>query len=167
MKMSVGRLMLLAALAMGLAVGGGQVTPAQAQDEPGEPYPGSFELVLGERATVVARAMIQVPVTLTCTMPSVPWETGEISTNASVTVQVTQASGRTNVTGETSLYYLEPNCDGTPHVLLVDVIGDAPFKGGKAIVSAYGGVSFFAWDPQYIELGASDQTGNQVVKLGG
>jgi hypothetical protein len=158
------RLTLLLCMAIGITAGIGSRTPVEAQDEP---YPGSIEISLGDRGTVVARAMVQIPITLTCTMPSVPWETGPFGTNASITVRISQAAGRNIVNGETTLYGLEPICDGTPQSLVVEIIGDAPFKGGQAVVSAYGGVSFVAWEPQYVELGASDSTGNQVIRLGG
>jgi hypothetical protein len=158
------RVTMLVLMVMGLAVGAAATAPVRAQDEPD---PGSMEITLGERANVVARTMVQIPITLTCTMPSVPWETGPFGTNASVTVYVSQAAGRSIVKGEASLYNLEPQCDGTPRSLVVEVIGDGPFKGGPAVVSAHGGVFFVAWEPQYVELSAGDSTGNQVVRFGG
>jgi len=162
MKSFVVRMMLLAAIAIGLAGISGIQSPVRAQDEP---YPGSFEIGLGEQGSVVAKLMARIPVILTCTMPSVPWETGNFSESASLTLYVSQAVHKTVASGEASLYNLASVCDGTPHTVNVEVIADVPFKKGDAVVRAFGGVSFVAWDPQYVELNAGDSTGNQVVKL--
>jgi hypothetical protein len=164
MKTQLVRMTFLMVMVLGLAVGTEVTTPVRAQEEP---LPGSIEITLGEQATMVAKVMVQVPVTVTCTMPSVPWETGPFGSNASVTVRISQAVKKNVVSGETALYNLQAECDGTPHTIVAEIIGDAPFKNGEAVVSAFGGVSFVAWEPQYIELGASDSTGNQVIRLKG
>lgn len=164
MNTAMRRLVTLVVLAAGLLLGTGPVMQGTAQDEP---YSGSVDITIGTRASTVARVMVQVPVTVTCTLPSVPWETGPVSIWAAMHVEVTQASGRSVVTGERDLYQLEALCDGTPHEIVVEVFGNGTFHGGQAVVNAFMDVSFVSWDPQYIELGAHDATGNQVIRIGG
>jgi hypothetical protein len=120
-------------------------------------------------ATLAARVLVEVPVTVVCdplagASPSDTFDT-------SVNVTVTQASGQAIANGQGGVETVTPQplvltCDGvTQNHVVVQVFpgpGSPRFKGGSAIINA----SWFFFD-ETTQVGQGGSTGNVVAKIKG
>jgi hypothetical protein len=116
-------------------------------------------ITLGSPATLTARVLVTVPVTVTCG----PFDQflGAMSNN----VTVEQASGNGIATGTGSIADLV--CDGTPHTSQAGVLAAStsrPFHGGSAVASAFLTVDGIIGGQFVFDSG---QAGPQVIAIHG
>ena len=91
---------------------------------------GTISITIGRTATLKARLIVTVPITITCTPP-----VDAISVDGTwAAVDLIQASGRTVAGG--SAYNGAFACDGQPHTYATTLVAtSAPFHGGSALVT--------------------------------
>ena len=116
------------ALAFTLALAVGVLAPTAAHASVGGGP--SVTIMLGTRAELVNRVLVQVPVTGTCTPPN-----GAVSTFDDLSVMVQQAFGKALATG---FGFTSVPCDGTPFTINVGVTTGGPvaFHNGSAVAQA-------------------------------
>jgi hypothetical protein len=116
-------------------------------------------ITLGSRATLTARVLVTVPVTVTCG----PFDQFFGAMSNSVTVE--QAAGNGIATGTGSIADLV--CDGTPHTSQAGVLAaptSKPFHGGSAVASASLVVNGIIGGQFVFDFG---QAGPQVIAIRG
>jgi len=119
----------------GLVVIGALVAPASVAADTtgggGAANFGTIQITIGKTATIAARLIVNVPVTVICT-PPVDAVSVDGSSDA---VQVMQAAGKGVATGVG--YNTNFACDGVAHTYVTSAIATTiPFHGGSAVASA-------------------------------
>jgi hypothetical protein len=91
---------------------------------------GTITITIGPAATLKARLIVTVPMTITCTTPA-----DAISVDGTwASVNLIQASGRTVAGGSAAIVAFA--CDGAPHSYSTTIVATSvPFHGGSARVA--------------------------------
>ena len=132
--------------------GGGEYVPGSAGSKDGMS-------VAIQSVHVTAKLVVRLQVAVTC-LPRPAHEYPVYSNwdETSVLGYVRQASGKSIAFGSVNARFDgDQVCDGSPHVLVLDVAADpagVPFKSGSAVVAASG---FASWYSQNYETGESSE----------
>jgi len=121
---------------------------------------GTITVKVGATATLQARLLVTVPLTITCTLPvgsTVNSDLARLNVQEAVSRSITAGSGSPNPDGSFA-------CDGATYAYMVQVQSSTvPWHGGQAVVNAGVGACGFLADSSF--QCTSVETGSLIIRI--